>query len=209
VLDRERGQVGVAHHRAANTRTLDEAGHDRPVTMPWLNKDSRRPSEQLAKESQCHLHWCGRFEDTRIGNDSKKATERDRRKCKGSSAVSEVCEPCRALVMLRRVLAVRVNQNVDVGEIHRSAAAAVTCYVVLLDQNRAPIDIEAGEEATLPERNELERLPRIAAGVRAGGKTDRLFDEPADRCPFPCRTLSELAEELVVDGDRGSHDGSG
>src|SRR5258706_5509837 len=92
--------------------------------------------------------------------------------------------------------------------IHRSAAASVTRYIVLLDQDRSPIDVEVCKEATLPECNELEPLPRVG-GVRAGGKTDRLFDEPADRCPFSGRTLFKLVEKLVVDRNRCSHDGSG
>jgi hypothetical protein len=93
--------------------------------------------------------------------------------------------------------------------IHRSAAAAVMRYVVLLDQNRPPIDVEAAETATLTECNELEWLPDVAAGVRPSGKTDGVFDEPAHGRPFPCRTLLELVEELFVDRDRCSHDASG
>jgi len=117
--------------------------------------------------------------------------------------------PWTTRVVLRRVLAVCVDQNIDVGQIHRSAAAAVTCEIVLLDQNGAPIGVEAGELATHAERNKLERLPRIAVPVRPNGRAHRLFDEPAHGRPFPRRTVFEPVEELFVDRDRCSHDASG
>ena len=90
------------------------------------------------------------------------------------------------------------EQNVDVGEIHRSAADAAMRYVVLLDQSRPPIDTEAGETATLTECNELERC---GASPPACG---RVFDEPAHGRPVPCRPLFEGVEELFVDRDRRS-----
>jgi hypothetical protein len=82
-------------------------------------------------------------------------------------------------------------------------------YVVLLDQNRAPIEVEVCETATLTECNELERLPGVTAGVWPSGKADGIFDEPAHGRAFPCRAVFELVEELFVDRDRCSHDASG
>jgi len=38
--------------------------------------------------------------------------------------------------------------------------------------NRAPIDVEAGEEAPLTECNELEPLPSVASGARAPRRTE-------------------------------------
>ena len=64
------------------------------------------------------------------------------------------------------------DKSVCATLIHRSAVAAVTCDAVLFDQNSPPIDVEAGEEATLPERNQLEPLSRVAAGRRAARRID-------------------------------------
>jgi len=93
-----------------------------------------------------------------------------------------------------------------VGQLHRLPAAPVACRVVLLDHSRNSIDVEAGETTNLPERNELERLPGSALGVRPGREAHRVLDEPADGRRFLRRTGFELLEDLVVDGDRRSHD---
>jgi hypothetical protein len=59
---------------------------------------------------------------------------------------------------------------------------------------------------TLPERNELERLPGSGLGVRPSREAHRVLDEPAYGRPFLCSTGFQLIEELFVDGDRCSHD---
>ena len=82
----------------------------------------------------------------------------------------------------------------------------MACQIVQLDQSKNPIDVQAGESTTLPERNELERLPNSGRDVPPSREAHRVLKEPAYGRRFLMPHELELIEDLFVDRDCCSHD---
>src|SRR3954452_17948752 len=105
------------------------------------------------------MHRSWRLENARIRNNSQKAAQSDRRKCKRDSAVGKRGKPRCVPIVLLRVLPVGVDQDIDVQKIH-FLTSPISRDIVKFDQMRRPIHVIASELPTTAKRDKFEWMVR-------------------------------------------------
>ena len=82
--------------------------------------------------------------------------------------------------MLACVLTVRVDEDVDIRQLHELPVPRESLDIVVFQQRRCLIDIVTRETAAGSERHQFEAIPFRGRG-RPQAQPDRLLDEAADR----------------------------
>jgi hypothetical protein len=106
-------------------------------------------------------------------------------------------------VVLRCLLALGVDEDVDVGQLHRLPAPCEAIHIVGLEQRRGPVDVVSRETPALAEGDELEAvLPSRRRGCRRSKRiacsTSRLTDVPDSAARFFSCARSRSSSVTVV-----------
>jgi hypothetical protein len=121
--------------------------------------------------------------------------------------LGQPAQPRGVLIVLGRILAMRVDQDIDVGQLHRRlAVVGVVRDVVVFNQARRLIDVLPGETTATSEGHELESILLLWRTRRPDEEADRLLDKTAHRRSRRGRPLFESLKQLLVERDCGAHD---
>lgn len=118
MLHRERGVICVGDELPTRVGDPAEARENHPVLGTGAQPHAIRPGVKLLDERECGRERSRVVENAWIRNDPHKPARRDLRASEGFVRFYEPDEPIRIGIVVRRFLAVRVDEYVDVSDSH-------------------------------------------------------------------------------------------
>jgi hypothetical protein len=93
---------------------------DGPVIYSGADRSRRRSCAQRLHECQRHRQRRGHLENATVGDETKEAGERRVKQADGFRAAQRGLKPRARLVVKRDILPLRVHEDVDIRQQHRS-----------------------------------------------------------------------------------------
>lgn len=106
------------------------------LPVPAARRDERgaRPVRQSLAEGEGRIHWRGREEDASVGADAQKTREDNLRQREWLIRSRQPLQPRRIALMLGGVLAVCIDEDVPVGQLHGLRSGCEALEVVGFEQ---------------------------------------------------------------------------
>jgi len=118
MFDRQRGQVSISYQRPLNP--IAQFQKKIPVCATWHYEYGPGPFNQPAAKCQGRWHRCCWPKDLWIGYDSQEAGEHNLRDREGFGGLNQPSKPRSVSMVLWRVLPMRVDEDVDIRQLHGS-----------------------------------------------------------------------------------------
>jgi len=118
-LDREGREIGVRDEIPTRSRLAAEAAEDRPMTVARSHQHTVRLTSDLIRECQGIFERTGICKDLRVSHDPHETAEDQFRHAIGKVIVEHLPQPTGTYRVMPGILAVRVDEDVDVGQNQR------------------------------------------------------------------------------------------
>ena len=123
MLDGERGEPGVRNTGPADSRFKANSPEDRPMPFGWVNGLTMRLAEQVVAKTEDLFDGAWMHERPAIGGYPNDRAQHRRRNTEPGIATHNSIQPGLTDLMIRRILAERMNEDVDIGQDHRRRRA--------------------------------------------------------------------------------------
>ena len=203
MFDGQDGQIGIADEGALDVPAQPDK--DIPVLAAGRDQHGTRPVDKMLTERGRGLHRGGGIENPGVRDDPEEAGQDDLGQRERFVRLGQRPEPRRVATVLGRVLTVRVDEDVDIQELHDLPAAREALDIVGFEQRRCLVDIGTGEPAAGSERHQVEAVP-WGSGRGPKAQADGVLDQAADGGTRLGGTLLELRKKPLVHRDRRTHD---
>lgn len=163
-----------------------------------------RQVEQLIEKAEGGFDGAGGREDLGVGDDANEAFEGRSAEAERFDTLGQIRQPSGVARMVRRVLAMGVDEDVDVEKEHL-ARLAIGGFVVSGEERRGAIKIKGGVDQSAFDRDEAEWLSRQRRVRLHEMSAQGVFQQSAQGDLLERGPFFRCGEKRVVNRHSGSH----